>query len=162
MKKKHVSQINRISNIMTSHVSQINNIEKIEIWIKSWTEINYWLELKIDQIENLSIENLSNKLDKKLKIKMQVEKHADLLKSIFKIKNSMIFYTDEAKKFKNDECCNSVVFQCWNKSKTPKFRQIYRCHRCEVTYNRKSNRILCKQSIFNEHNFRYLNFYWLC
>ena len=28
---------------------------------------------------------------------MQIEKHADLLKSIFRIKNSMIFYIDEAK-----------------------------------------------------------------
>ena len=28
---------------------------------------------------------------------MQVEKHADLLKSIFKIQNSMIFYIDGAK-----------------------------------------------------------------
>ena len=49
---------------MTSYVSQIDNIENIEMWIKSWKEINYWLELKIDRMENRSIENSSNKLKK--------------------------------------------------------------------------------------------------
>ena len=64
--------------------------------------MKHWLELKIDRIENLSIENSSienssNKLDKKLKTKEQIENYINLLKTILKIKNSMIFYTDDAK-----------------------------------------------------------------
>ena len=64
--------------------------------------MKHWPEFKIDQIENLSTENSSienslNKLEKKLKAKMQVKNHSNLLKSIFKIKNSMVFYTDGAK-----------------------------------------------------------------
>ena len=99
--KKHASQINRILNIMTLHVDQIN-IENNEIWIKSWKLMKDWLELKIAQIENLSIENSSignssNKLDKKLKTKRKLENHANLLKTIFKIRNLMVFYTDDAK-----------------------------------------------------------------
>ena len=43
------------------------------------------------------MKNSSNKANKKLKIKTQIENYADLLKSIFKKKNSMIFYIDEAK-----------------------------------------------------------------
>ena len=39
--KKHASQINRILNTITAHVSQIKDIENIEIWIKSWKEINH-------------------------------------------------------------------------------------------------------------------------
>ena len=58
--------------------------------------------MKIDRIENISIENSSienssNILNKKLKTKKQIENYANLLKTIFKIKNSMIFYTDNAK-----------------------------------------------------------------
>ena len=67
--------------------------------------------MKIDQIENLSVENSLNKLDKKLKIKIQVEEHADLLKSIFKIKNSMVFYTDGAK---NSETTGAAIVQFFN------------------------------------------------
>ena len=55
---------------MTAHVSRIKNIENIEIWIKSWKEMCHWFELKIDQIENVSSEKSSNKLNKKFKIKM--------------------------------------------------------------------------------------------
>ena len=67
--ENHASQINRILNTMASHVNQINT-ENNEIWTKPWKEMKHWPELKIDQIENLSIENSSNKLDKKMKIKM--------------------------------------------------------------------------------------------
>ena len=95
---------------MAPHVNQIN-IENNEIWTKPWKEMKHWPELKIDQIENLSIENSSNKLDKKLKIKMQVEKHADLLKSIFKIKSSMVLYTDGAK---NSETTGAAIVQFFN------------------------------------------------
>ena len=42
------------------------------------------------------MKNLSNELDKKSIKKMQIENFANLLKSIFRIKNSMIFYIDEA------------------------------------------------------------------
>ena len=155
--KKHASQINRILNTMAPHVNQIN-IENNEIWTKPWKEMKHWPELKIDQIENLSIENSSNKLDKKLKIKMQVEKHADLLKSIFKINNSMIFYIDKAKNSKTTDVAIVQFFNAKTKLKKLKFRQIYRYHRCGVICNRKSDRILRKQSIFNENSFRYLNF----
>ena len=100
---------------MTSYVNQIN-IEKNEIWIKLWKEIKPWFELKIDRVENLSIEdssieNSSNKLDKKLKTKIQIEKYANLLKSIFKIKNSMIFYTDNAK---NSKTTNAAILRFFN------------------------------------------------
>ena len=50
---------------MAAHVSQIKNIENIEIWTKPWKEMNHWPELKIDQIQNVSSEKLSNKLDKR-------------------------------------------------------------------------------------------------
>ena len=46
-----------------------------------------------------------------MKIKMQVEKDADLLKAIFKIKNSMIFYIDEAK---NSKTTNAAIMQFFN------------------------------------------------
>ena len=73
--KKHVCQINRILNVMASHINWIN-IEKNEIWIKSCKEIKHWLKLKIDRINNfsieLSIQNSSNKLDKKLKTKIKI------------------------------------------------------------------------------------------
>ena len=59
--------------------------------------MNHWPELKNNQIESLSMKNLSNKIDKKSRIKTQVKNYADLLKSIFKKKNSIIFYIDEAK-----------------------------------------------------------------
>ena len=81
---------------MAPHVNQIN-IENNEIWTKPWKEMKHWPELKINQIENLSIENSSSKLDKRLKIKMQVEKHVDLLKLILKTKNSMVFTPTEQK-----------------------------------------------------------------
>ena len=54
---------------MTSHLNQIN-IENNEIWIKSRKEMKHWSKLKIDRVENLAIENSSNKLDKKLKTKL--------------------------------------------------------------------------------------------
>ena len=81
--KKHASQMYRILNTMAPHINQIN-IENNEIWTKPWKEIKHWPELKIDRIKNLSIENSSienssNKLEKKLKTKMRVEKHANLL-----------------------------------------------------------------------------------
>ena len=95
---------------MTSHVNQIN-IENNEIWIKSWKEMKHWLELKIDQVENLSIENLSNKIDKELKVKMQIENHVNLLKSIFKIKNSMVFYIDGVK---NPETTGAATVRFFN------------------------------------------------
>ena len=118
--KKHVSQINRILNIMTSHINQIN-IENNEVWIKSWKEIKHWLELKIDRVEHLavknsSIENSSNKLDRKLKTKLQLENHANLLKSIFKIENSMIFYTDDAKNSKTTDATMMRFFNVETKA----------------------------------------------
>ena len=101
--KKHASQINRILNTMAPHINQIN-IENNEVWTKPWKEMKHWPKLKIDRIENLSIENLSienssNKLGEKLKTKMQVKNHSNLLKSISKIKNSIVFYTDSAKNY---------------------------------------------------------------
>ena len=82
---------------MALHGYQIN-VENNEICTKSWKEMKHWPELKSDQIKNSS-----NKIDKKLKIKMQIENHANLLKSIFKIKNSMVFYTDGAKNSKTTD-----------------------------------------------------------
>ena len=46
--------------------------------------MKHWSKLKIDWIKNLSIENssienLSNKLEKKLKTKMQTENYVNLL-----------------------------------------------------------------------------------
>ena len=117
--------------------------------------------MKIVRIENRSMENSSNKLNKILKIKMQDEKHVDLLKSIFKTKNSMILYIDEAKSSKTTDAATVQFFKAETKAKL-KFRQIYRCHRCEVICNRKSNRILRKQSILNKNSFEYLNFYFFC
>ena len=46
------------------------------------------------------MKNSSNKADRKSRIKTQVENYADLLKSIFKKKNSMIFYIDKTKNTK--------------------------------------------------------------
>ena len=121
--KRHASQINRILNIMTCYVNQISNIENIQIWIKSWKEMNHWPELKNNQIENSSMENSSNKADKKLRIKTQIENHADLLKSIFKKKNSMIFYIDEAKNTETTDAEMILYFNAerkaenWNSGK---------------------------------------------
>ena len=89
---------------MALYINQ-TNIENNKIWTKPRKEMKHWPELKINQIEilsieNLSIENSSNKLETKLKIKMWVKNHANLLKSIFIIKNSMVFYTDGAKNSK--------------------------------------------------------------
>ena len=73
--------------------------------------------MKIDRIENLSIknstiENSSNKLDKKiLKTKKQIENHANLLRTIFKIKNLMISYTDDAK---NSNTIDVTMMQFFN------------------------------------------------
>ena len=60
--------------------------------------MNYWSKSKIE-----SIKSSSNKVDKKWIKKMQIENYGNLLKSIFKIKNSMIFYIDEAKNSKITE-----------------------------------------------------------
>ena len=79
--------------------------------------MSHWLELKIDQIENVSSEKSSNQLDKKLKMKMQVEKHADLVKSIFKTKNSMIFYIDGAKNLKTTDATTVCFFNAETKAK---------------------------------------------
>ena len=82
---------------MASQVNQIN-IENNKIWTKPWKEIKHWPALKTDRVENLSIENSSienlvNKLDKKLKTIIQVENYANQLKSIFEITNSMVFFS---------------------------------------------------------------------
>ena len=42
---------------------------------------------------------------------MQIERHANLLKSIFKIKNSMIFYTD---KIKNSKITDVATIRFYN------------------------------------------------
>ena len=68
-------------------------------------------------IENLSIQNSLNKLDKKLKTKLQIENHANLLKLIFKIKNSMIFYTDNAKNSKTTDAAIMRFFNAETKAK---------------------------------------------
>ena len=83
--------------------------------------MKHWLELKIDWVKNLVIENLSiqnslNKLDKKLKTKLQIENHANLLKLIFKIKNSMIFYTDNAKNSKTKDATMMRFFNVETKA----------------------------------------------
>ena len=52
-----------------------------------------------------------NKLGKKLKTKIEVENHANLLKSIFKIKNSMVFYTNGAK---NSEITGAAIVRFFN------------------------------------------------
>ena len=41
---------------------------------------------------------------------MQIENHANLLKSIFKIKNSMMFYTDETKNSKTIDVATMGFF----------------------------------------------------
>ena len=41
---------------------------------------------------------------------MQIENHANLLKSIFKIKNSMSFYTDDAKNSKTTDAAMMRFF----------------------------------------------------
>ena len=85
--------------------------------------MNYWLELKNNQIQNLSMINSSNKADKKLRIKTQIKNHADLFKSIFKKKNSMIFYNDETKNTKTIDKEMILYFNVeikadnWNSSK---------------------------------------------
>ena len=73
--------------------------------------------MKIDRIVNFSIENSSKKLNKKLKIKIQIDKHVDLLKSIFKINNSMIFYIDEAKNSKTTNVATVQFFNAETKAK---------------------------------------------
>ena len=73
--------------------------------------------MKIDRIENRSIENSSNKLNKKLKIKLQIEKHIDFLKSILKTKNSMILLIDEAKNQKIIDAATVQFFNAETKAK---------------------------------------------
>ena len=68
-------------------------------------------------IENSSIENSSNKLDKKLKTEKQIENHGNLLKTIFKIKNSMIFYTDGAKNSNTTDVAMVQFFNVETKAK---------------------------------------------
>ena len=80
-------------------------------------KMKHWLELEINSIENLSIENSSNKLVKNLKIKIQVEKHAHLVKSIFKIKNSMVFYIDGANNSKTTDAAIVQFFNAETKAK---------------------------------------------
>ena len=46
---------------------------------------------------------------------MQIENHANLLKSIFKIKNSMIFYTDDAKNSKTTDAAMMRFFNAETK-----------------------------------------------
>ena len=65
-------------------------------------------------IENLSIGNSSNKINKKLKIEMQIEDHVNLLKSIFKIKSLIMFNTDEVKNLKTT---NVVTMRFFNVEK---------------------------------------------
>ena len=48
---------------------------------------------------------------------MQVEKRADLLKSIFKIKNSIILYIDEAKNSKTTDTTTVQFFNAETKAK---------------------------------------------
>ena len=84
--------------------------------------MKHWLVLKVNRVESLLIENLStqnssNKLDKKLKTKIQIKNHANLLKSIFKIKNSMIFYTDGAKNSKTIDATIVRFFSAETKAK---------------------------------------------
>ena len=84
--------------------------------------MKHWFELKINRVENLSfenssIENSSNKLNKKLRTKIEIENYANLLKSIFKIKNSMIFYTDDAKSLKTTDATIVRFFNVETKAK---------------------------------------------
>ena len=79
-------------------------------------------ELKIDRIENLwiensSIKNSSNKSGKKLKTKIQIVNYVNLLKSIFKVNNSMIFYTDDAKNSKTIDAAMMRFFNAETKAK---------------------------------------------
>ena len=48
---------------------------------------------------------------------MQIENHANLLKSIFKIKNSMIFYTDDVKNSKTIDAAMMRFFNAETKAK---------------------------------------------
>ena len=91
------------------------------MWIKPWKEIKYWLKLKIDQIEDLSIENLSietssNRIDKELKIKMYIKNYANILKSILKIKNSQVFCIDGAKNSKTPNVATMRFFNVKTKA----------------------------------------------
>ena len=51
-----------------------------------------------------------------MKIKMQIENHANLLKSIFKIKNSMMFYTNETKNSKTIDLATMRFFNVETKA----------------------------------------------
>ena len=79
--------------------------------------MKHWSELKIDRIENSSIENSSNKSEKRLKTKMQIRYHANLLKLIFKIKNTMIFYTDDVNNSKTTDAAMMRFFNAKTKAK---------------------------------------------
>ena len=48
---------------------------------------------------------------------MQIENHVNLLKSIFKIKNSMTFYTDDAKNLKTIDATIVRFFNVETKTK---------------------------------------------
>ena len=48
---------------------------------------------------------------------MHVENYANLLKSIFKIKNSIVFYTDNAKKSKTIDATMMRYFNTGTKAK---------------------------------------------
>ena len=58
-----------------------------------------------------------------MKIKIQIKNYANLLTSIFKIKNSMVFYIDEAKNFKTTNVAMMQFFNVetkatnWNSNK---------------------------------------------
>ena len=49
---------------------------------------------------------------------MQIENYANLLKSIFKIRNSMIFYTDNAKMFETTDVAMMRFFNAETKAKS--------------------------------------------
>ena len=68
--------------------------------------MNHWFNSKIE-----SMKNSSNELEKKSITKLQVENHAKLLKSIFKIKNFVIFYTDEVK---NEDTTKVAIVRFFN------------------------------------------------
>ena len=60
--------------------------------------------------------------------------------------------------FEHNRRRNDAIFQRRNESEKFKFKQIHRCDWCKVICNRKSNRILRKESIFNQINVKYWNF----
>ena len=67
------------------------------------------------------MKNSSNELEKKSIKRLQVENHAKLLKSIFKIKNSMVFYTDEVK---NEDTTKVAIVLFFNVKTETKSRNL--------------------------------------